>query len=45
MFQALNLEVLTLKRVSFGGLSLPKDLKEGQYRELSREELDILFAN
>lgn len=45
MFLALNLEVLTLKRVSFGGLSLPKDLEEGRYRELTTEELNLLFLN
>ena len=42
MFLSLGHEVIRLKRVSFGALSLG-DLKPGEYRELSIEELDKLF--
>ncbi|MDE5715576.1 MAG: rRNA pseudouridine synthase, partial [Anaeroplasmataceae bacterium] len=35
MMQALNMEVLSLKRISFGDLHLPSDLKEGEYIELT----------
>lgn len=42
MMQALNMEVLTLKRVSFGPLTLPDDLKLGEYRELTESELELL---
>lgn len=42
MMQALNMEVLTLKRVSFGPLTLPDDLKLGEYRELTELELELL---
>ena len=42
MMQALNMEVTTLKRIEFGPLSLPTDLKEGEYRELTIEELELL---
>lgn len=42
MFGVFDLGVNELKRVSFGGLSLPKDLKEGEFRELKAEELKLL---
>lgn len=42
MFASVGLEVLNLKRVTFGGLQLPKDLKEGDYRPLSVLELEAL---
>ena len=42
MMQALNMEVLTLKRVSFGPLTLPDDLNLGEYRELTESELELL---
>lgn len=45
MMQALGLEVLTLKRISFGLLELPKNLKEGSYRKLTKEELEALGIN
>lgn len=38
-------EVLYLKRLTFGGLSLDETLKEGEYRELTKEETEILRAN
>lgn len=42
MFASVGLEVTDLKRVSFGGLLLPEDLKEGEYRPLSDLELESL---
>ena len=42
MMLALGMEVLTLKRIEFGPLSLPEDLKLGEYRELTIEELEML---
>lgn len=44
MFEALGMNVLTLKRVSFGCLTLPDDLKEGQYRSLTEQEKNKLIA-
>lgn len=42
MFQALGKEVLYLKRVAMGDLRLDPNLKEGDYRELTEEEVRIL---
>lgn len=42
MFAAIGHEVTRLKRVAFGGLALG-DLQPGQYRELSDEEIRIVF--
>ena len=42
MFKAVNNEVLYLKRVKIGNLSLDENLKLGEYRELTEEELDGL---
>lgn len=42
MFEALNKNVTYLKRVEFGTLKLDEDLEEGEYRELTEEELKIL---
>jgi 16S rRNA pseudouridine516 synthase len=42
MFQAVGKKVIYLKRISFGGLSLPADLELGKSRPLSREELSLL---
>ncbi len=39
MFEMVGLSVIKLKRISFGGLALPKDLKEGNYRALLPEEI------
>lgn len=43
MMSVLGMEVTSLKRISFGSLDLPNDLKEGEYRPLKKEELDQLF--
>ena len=42
MFEAVGKKVVYLKREEFGGLSLDADLEEGEYRELSDEELALL---
>ncbi len=42
MMQSLDMEVTSLKRISFGNLNLPSDLKCGKYRELTEEELESL---
>ena len=42
MFASVGHEVLSLHRVSFGPLSLTPDLREGQWRELTAEELAAL---
>lgn len=42
MFQARGKEVVYLKRVKFGNLSLDTELMEGEYRELTDEELETL---
>lgn len=45
MFQAVGKEVIYLKRLSMGSLTLPKELKEGEYRPLTNEELETLRNN
>ncbi|WP_294377055.1 pseudouridine synthase [uncultured Clostridium sp.] len=42
MFEAVGKKVVYLKREEFGGLTLDPDLEEGEYRELSDEELALL---
>ena len=42
MFAAAGHEVLSLRRISFGPLTLPDSLPEGAWRELTAEELDLL---
>jgi len=42
MFQAREKEVVYLQRVKFGSLSLDDELMEGEYRELTEEELETL---
>jgi 16S rRNA pseudouridine516 synthase len=43
MFAAAGNHVLALKRISIGGLSLPDDLEEGEWRELTPDELGSIF--
>lgn len=43
MFAAAGNHVLQLKRLSIGGLQLPADLEEGEWRELLPEELEAVF--
>lgn len=42
MFEAVGKSVVYLKRVEFGTLKLDEDLEEGEYRELTEEEINIL---
>ena len=42
MLQAVGNEVVFLKRIRMGGLVLDESLKEGEYRELTGEELKLL---
>ncbi len=44
MFAAAGNHVLELKRISIGGLRLPDDLEEGDWRPLDSEELAAVFA-
>jgi len=44
MFAAAGNHVTALKRLSIGGLKLPENLEEGDWRELSAEELAAVFA-
>lgn len=43
MLQAVNNQVLTLKRVSFGPLELDTSLASGEYRELTAKEITLLY--
>ncbi|HEX5791237.1 MAG TPA: pseudouridine synthase [Luteolibacter sp.] len=45
MFAAAGNHVSTLKRISIGGLKLPDDLEEGDWRIVGEAELDLLFGN
>lgn len=45
MFKALNKEVITLKRLRIGSLELDENLKEGEFRTLSKEEIQLLIQN
>ena len=42
MFEAVGKKVTYLKRIEFGTLPLDEDLEEGEYRELTEEEIAIL---
>lgn len=44
MFEALDKSVVYLKRVKFGPMELDESLEEGQYRELTEEEINILHS-
>lgn len=44
MFAAAGNHVLGLRRVSIGGLKLPDELEEGEWRELTPEELRAVFG-
>lgn len=43
MFGCFGAKVTKLHRVAMGKLKLPKDLKEGESRELLKEEIDLLI--
>lgn len=42
MFEALDKSVVYLKRVKFGPMELDETLEEGEYRELTEDEVEIL---
>lgn len=42
MFGCYNAKVIELKRVQMGDFKLPQDLKEGEYRELTEDELKMV---
>ncbi len=42
MFESVDKKVVFLRRMSFGPLKLDENLPEGQYRELSEEEIKLL---
>lgn len=42
MFEALDKSVVYLKRVKFGPMELDETLEEGEYRELTKEEIEAL---
>ncbi len=42
MFEAIGCEVTYLKRLSMGSLELDENLEPGEYRKLTKEELDAL---
>jgi 16S rRNA pseudouridine516 synthase len=44
MFAAVGNHVVSLKRISIGGLKLPEELAEGEWREVSDEEKALVFA-
>lgn len=44
MLKAVDNEVTALKRVSFGPLALDEALRPGEYRELTQEEVTILYG-
>ena len=44
MFAAAGNHVLGLQRISIGGLKFPSDLEEGDWRELTPEELKAVFS-
>ena len=45
MFAAAGNHVVDLKRISIGGLKLPKDLKEGEWRALAADDMRELWGN
>lgn len=42
MMEAAGSRVVYLKRISMGGLNLPENLKTGEYRRMTEEEINIL---
>lgn len=43
MFEALGMKVTSLKRISFGPLELDPNLGLGEYRKLTKEEVELFF--
>lgn len=44
MLEAVHNQVVELTRISFGGIALPDDLSEGDFRPLTESERNTLFA-
>lgn len=44
MLMAVDNSVTALKRISFGGIALDNKLKPGEYRELTEDEVKILYG-
>lgn len=44
MMLSVHNQITFLERISFGSLLLPSDLKRGEYRELTQEELNALLS-
>ena len=44
MLQAVDNKVIALKRIAFGGITLDENLKPGQYRELTKQEVETLHG-
>lgn len=45
MFESVGKKVIYLRRVKFGPLDIDENLEEGQYRELTDEEINLLKGN
>lgn len=45
MFESIEMKVLFLKRVSMGPLNLDEELKPGEYRELTEDEINLLKSH
>lgn len=45
MFHAVGSEILTLERITFGGLTLDPALARGEWRELTEDEVAVLMKN
>ena len=45
MMQSLGMEVTYLRRIKFGPLDIDESLKEGEYRHLTQEEINIINNN
>lgn len=45
MFAACSLKVVYLRRVAVGGLTLDENLREGECRELSKDEKNVIFIS
>jgi 16S rRNA pseudouridine516 synthase len=44
MFAAAGNHVISLKRISIGGMKLPDDLPEGEWMQLDEDDLKVLFG-
>ena len=44
MCSAAHLVVVSLKRVAIGALRLPEDLAPGEWRDLTKEEIDAVLS-